>query len=382
MFSENKMNILGDFRGRICYMTRHSPIISECAGGAEAQLYLIGKGLIERGWGCYYVINDLGQRNTEIAEGMVFHKLRECVKPSQNIRGFISSAVDVFSFNALRRSDADIIHVRGSGRHVGYAGYYAKRAGKHFVFTTAHSDDCVFSGGGLWRDRGWLDSKAYRVGLNSADCVITISKTLKEGMSRIYEGDIRVIRLGYPVLEQKQKPPQKTVLWVGRMVDWKHPEKYVKLADALPEYEFIMIGEGSNVKKHEICGGLVDGLPKNLRFIEYVPFKEIDKFFQQASVFVDTSESGGFNNTFVQAWMNSTPAVTVDFDPDEVVCDNKLGFHSKDMNQMIEDVRELMENDSLRKRLGANARKYAVKNHDIRDTVKEHEKLYAELLRK
>jgi len=57
--------------------------------------------------------------------------------------------------------------------------------------------------------------------------------------------------------------------------------------------------------------------------------------------------------------------VSLNIDPDEMICQKKLGLHSKTYEQMIKDINTFMTNDSLRHEMGMNAKKYVEENHDI-----------------
>jgi len=389
-------------KNRVCYLTSHSPVFNKEVGGAEAQLYLIGKELLKCGWESHYVINDSGQRNTDVIDGLVFHKLK---RPSDPLRKFIKkiatkeklsespliyfksllsrtllNTISILDYDTFEKTDADIYHTRCSGRHVGYISSFAKMKDKPFVFSVAHIDDCTLKGV-MWRNRGWLEKRSYLKGLKRADSVIITSEYLRDPLEKIYSGEIRHIPSGYPIPKKIDDSDKKYVLWVSRMTDWKHPEKFFELAKSLPEYEFVMVGGGSCFKKFEEFKDW-DGISKikNLEFVDFVPFNKINEYFMKAALFVDTSDSAGFPNTFIQAWMHAVPTVGLQVDPDCVICKNKLGFHSKTMSQMTEDVRELLENSSLRAKMSANARKYAVKNHDIKETASKHNDLYHGLI--
>jgi len=73
----------------------------------------------------------------------------------------------------------------------------------------------------------------------------------------------------------------------------------------------------------------------------------------------------GFPNAFIQAWMNYVPVVSLNADPDELICNNKLGFHSKTFDQMVNDLRIVLNNEEKREELGRNAREYVEREHNI-----------------
>ena len=100
-----------------------------------------------------------------------------------------------------------------------------------------------------------------------------------------------------------------------------------------------------------------------------------------ASIFVNTSTGDyeGFPNTFSQAWMRKTPVVSLHTDPDGMIKRYQLGFHSGNFDQMVSDVRTLLTDDQLRQRMGENAYRYAVTEHNIANTVNGLEKLIISL---
>ncbi|MBA7642336.1 hypothetical protein ES703_50026 [subsurface metagenome] len=121
----------------------------------------------------------------------------------------------------------------------------------------------------------------------------------------------------------------------------------------------------------------MEGLP-NIEYVGGVSFEESNELIGRASVFVNTSKYEGFPNTFIQAWMRETPTVSLNVDPDDVIKKNRLGFHSRSFEQMVKDVKFLIENKRIRQEMGRNARKCAIREHDIRKIVPE----YIELIEK
>ena len=119
---------------------------------------------------------------------------------------------------------------------------------------------------------------------------------------------------------------------------------------------------------------------KNLDFKGFVPYQEINKYYAESSLVVNTSYVEGFPNTFLEAWGNYNPIITLDFDPDEIICKYKLGLHSKTFEQLIEDTKTLLKNDELRKEMGNNSRKYVEKEHNLNNIINEYELLIKNLV--
>ena len=74
-----------------------------------------------------------------------------------------------------------------------------------------------------------------------------------------------------------------------------------------------------------------------MKVVGFVKPSEVIEYFKAASVFINTSTSEGFPNTFLQAWQCEVPVVSLAVDPNEVITEYGLGFHSETMDQMIAD---------------------------------------------
>jgi glycosyltransferase involved in cell wall biosynthesis len=117
------------------------------------------------------------------------------------------------------------------------------------------------------------------------------------------------------------------VLWVSSMQKLKRPELFLELAKAIPSVRFQMIGgSGGSKNFYEQIEETASKMP-NLDFVGFVPYHKIDQYFDKAAIFVNTSVFEGFPNTFLQAWGRYAPVVSLNVDPDEIICKYKLGFH-------------------------------------------------------
>jgi glycosyltransferase involved in cell wall biosynthesis len=149
----------------------------------------------------------------------------------------------------------------------------------------------------------------------------------------------------------------------------------LELVISITNADFIMIGgPGNDLEFYNKIENKAKQIP-NLRFLGFIPFGEIDVYFNKASVLVNTSMFEGFSNTFIQAWMNCVPVITLNSDPDEVVCKYKLGFHSRTFEQLVQDATEIISNKKLRNQMGINGRRYVEKEHNIKLVLENYVQL-------
>jgi glycosyltransferase involved in cell wall biosynthesis len=140
-----------------------------------------------------------------------------------------------------------------------------------------------------------------------------------------------------------------------------------------------MIGGSSEDKRfYEVIKEQASKIP-NLDFVGFVHHYEVGKYCERASIFVNTSNVEGFPNTFLEAWSRYTSVVSLNIDPDEIICQKKLGFHSRTFEQMVDDVKLLLRDIELRQDLGRNGRRYVEQEHDLKVVVEEYVRLFQQL---
>ena len=82
-------------------------------------------------------------------------------------------------------------------------------------------------------------------------------------------------------------------------------------------------------------------LLRNVTFHGPLAYRDIGSYYSRAKVFVNTSDSEGFPNSYLQAWIRGTP-IMVFFDPDSMVAGNGLGYKAIDIQDMALNIRELL----------------------------------------
>ena len=217
----------------------------------------------------------------------------------------------------------------------------------------------------------WLDIKL-------ADAIIIQSGYQKKMLKKNFGKNGFLIKMPFPLSErempEKANPP--IVLWVGSMAEVKQPELFVKLAEAIPEGKFQMIGGHSG--NQEVYDKIKESSKKvsNFEYLGVIPLHKDNEYFSRAAILVNTSMFEGFPHAFIQAWMNYTPVVSLHSDPDEIICRHNMGFHSKTFQQLVEDVKTLLKNDAVRKKMGMNGRKYVEKEHNIKKIIGNYTELF------
>ena len=345
----------------------------ELVGGAELQSVLLAKELARRDFDVSFVVLDHGQKSPEMADDITIFK----AYPANAPMGIRFSTVRLI-WRALSQADAEIYY--GFRGVAGVVALYCLLRRKKLVIGIPSDMEVEAERASRIDLYNWL----LRFDLKRAERVIAQTKYQQEMLKRNFGCDSVIIKAFHPI---GSKPIDKElpaiVLWVGTIrPEWKRPELFLRLADAIPEGRFQMVGGPS--REQEFYQGIKAeaGKVPNLDFVGFVPHHEVGRYFEKASIFVNTSDVEGFPNTFLEAWSRYTPVVSLNVDPDEIMCERELGFHSRTFEQMVEDVKLLLSDRELRNELGLNGRRYVEHEHDLNKVVEQYADLFRRLAEK
>lgn len=165
------------------------------------------------------------------------------------------------------------------------------------------------------------------------------------------------------VISNKYGSNYIVILWVGRFIEWKHPEAAIQLAAALKAkgyaFKLQMIGNGTMeaqlkkmIKQMQVtdCTEMLGSMPPN----------KVRKYMEAADIFLFTSDYNEGWGAVLNESMNSGCAVVASHAIGSVpflIEDGKNGlvYKSGQQQQLERQVCRLMDNKLLRQTLGMNA---------------------------
>lgn len=341
------------------------------AGGAELHQVLLAKELAKKGFDISFIVDDYGQENVEVQNGIKIFK-----SPINRYTKVTDFPSRIYHFwRILGRVGADIYYQRAATAETGIIAFFCAMKKKKFVY--GMSSDIEVDG--TFNERAkFYERVLYNFGIKRAKRVIVQSEYQHNLLKKNFDLDSTIIKNPCPpkYMEMKKLDPP-VVLWAGTIKpEWKQPGLFLKLARAIPDAKFQMVGgSGSNRQFYDEIKKEAKLIP-NLEFTGFVPYPEINNYFNSASILVNTSTVEGFSNTFLQAWAGYTPVVSLITDPDEIICKYKLGFHSRTFEQMVIDVKNLLKDNELREEMGMNGRRHVEKEHDLRKIVEKYTEVF------
>ncbi len=345
-------------------------------GGESLQQTLLAREFVAMGYAVSMVVRDFGQPGVEERDGIRVYKTCRLDAGLPVLR-FLHPRLTSIA-RALPRPDADVYYQSCAAMLTGLVGGYCRRNKKIFAFRVAHDTDCV---PGQQMIRYWRDRKLYEYGLRRADLIFAQSERQRGLLRRHYGLNSILMNMAVELPVQRSAAKRDIdVLWVNNLRPFKRPELVVELARMLPDRRIVMIG-GPCLGMEQYFAEIEQAAKQvpNLEFVGAVPYAQVNDYFLRARLFVNTSESEGFPNSFLQAWIRGVPVVSF-FDPDGLIRAHKLGVVPGDIEQMADGILRLLENDRQRSALSRFAEQYAVENYSPARVARQQAAIFEKLI--
>jgi len=328
-----------ELKPRICFVgLGNLPVLAReynryGVGGEELQQTLLAKALARRGFEVSMVVADYGQPDGAVWEGVRTFKAYRLDAGIPVLRFVHPRWTGVWA--AVRRASADVYYCSCAGILPALLALYARGQSRRprIVFRIAHDRDCEPD---ALLIRFWRDRKLYEYGLARTDVILAQSVRQQVAMQANYGRDsVRATMMveapgSVPPFEQRDVE----ILWVNNIRGFKRPDLALALGALLPQMQLHMIG-GTQPGFEEMYDQISTraAAAPNVTFHGPVPYHDVNDYYARARVFVNTSDSEGFPNSYLQAWVRGTPVVAF-FDPDGVIAREGLGYVASSLEEM------------------------------------------------
>jgi len=340
-------------------------------GGAEIQQCILAREFVRRGHAVSMICMNYGQQDGVVIDGIKVYRMHGPDEGLPVLRFIHPRFTSLWA--ALRRANADIYYQRAGGALTGMVVAFTRLARRMAVF--AGASDMDFDPRLPFirhaRDRG-----LFRWGLRRVQAVVVQSERQGALCRQHFRPDTTLIRSCYDHIGQAAAY-DGPVLWVSSVKDLKRPEMFVELARSLPQFQFRLVGGGSEAHMaslRELAKGL-----GNIEFTGFVPFVDVEAMFDGASMLVNTSVAEGFPNTFLQAWSRGMPSVSF-FDPGAVHDGAAVGSVAGSLGEMVAQVLRLKSQPVLWQREGQRCRDYFEASFSTRAAADQYQALFTRLV--
>jgi len=288
-------------------------------------------------------------------------------------------------FTKLLREDFDVVHVHSYIFFMSNMTALA-RAFKNFKYVLHFHGGLNFSEDTrrFHPRRVWAKEKIYdkTLGLfttKKADSVLSVAKSDIPIIKKKFGVDAEwvpnaVCTRKFSYVDGKNGRP--VVTYVGKLERWKGVdvliECFKRVHEAVKDMEFMIVGNGSLANKIKATN-----LP--IKMTGHVPHDKMPEIYHKTSISVLPSYMEGLPTTCIESLSCGVPVVATDVgDTREVVIDGETGYLVKpgDAETMASRIVELLEDDSLRKRMGREGRKHIEENFSYDAIIGKIYKIY------
>jgi glycosyltransferase involved in cell wall biosynthesis len=356
------------------------------AGGAEVQQSFIAKGLVSCGYRVTILTGDYGQDDEVTLDGVRYLKVRQ-TGLSLPVARFLHPRLTGL-WKGMERARSSIYYQRCSGINTFATAAYAKLRQKRFVFAAASDLDLekprtkeIFPGRG-----GWRELQLYYLGLKRADSIIAQHRVQQAACEKWHDRQANLMPSCYSLPNRVRGSTQEgVVLWVAMLRPGKRVDRFLELARCVPERRFRIIGGASTAGNDPVAAQyfreieqLAAQIP-NVEFLGFLPYHQVERHFDEASLLVNTSEYEGFPNTFLQAWARGVPTVSfVDCGAADKY--GPIGFPVDSDDNLLRIVRLLTQDKARWKSESERCRAYFLQNHSLEAVAEKYANLFDRLL--
>lgn len=173
----------------------------------------------------------------------------------------------------------------------------------------------------------------------------------------------KVVKYDVDVLMTKKKHPFINLLWCGRFIDWKHPELAIMVAQKLKEdgylFNLTFIGNGPmEIQLKKLCERY--SLKDCVEILGAMSPEKVREHMESANIYLFTSDYNEGWGAVLNESMNSACAVVASHAIGSVPFliknnENGLIYKNGDLENLIFQVKRLIDDRDLQSRLGLNA---------------------------
>ena len=300
-----------------------------------------------------------------------------------------------FSILHAVRNKMDIIHIHGVGPSV-WSWLPRIISPKIKVISTAHSDD--------WNHQkwGWFARTSLKFGAwmsaKTAHDVMTVSKELQKRFLSLYNRSIKLIPNGVftetintndELIKKFDLKKGKYILAVSRLIRHKgihyliQAFKELKKDKKYKDYKLVIVGDASFTGSYaKFLKKMVNG-NKDIIFTGPQRGETLEQIFSNAYVYVSPSMAEGLSISLLEAmsYANATLVSDIPENLELVNGDSTLGsvgfsFKNKNIPDLTEKLKILLDNPKIVRQVGQKARKYVKAYYNWNDIVDRIDKVY------
>lgn len=363
---------------RICFFRLGATplFVRECTdvfGGAEVRAFTFARALAARGNHEIAFAMRADERLPQSRDGVSVVSISNRPKGFAKLVGSVRKRLSgqPVPFAPIANLEADVICCFGVHDPTANVISAARSGGKRSVLFLTSSEDVNDDVRGSAKKR--RETHQHHYAIRHADQIIVQTEFQQRELLARFDRESVLVRnpIDTSIAAEDLRQPRVHVLWVGRAdSDSKRADICFELARHLPNVPFRIV---MNDDCRQLGEQLRRDLPANVTLERQVPLEEIESRFASATVLINTSDSEGFPNAFLQAAKYATPILSLNVDPDGMLTRKGCGEVAGTVGRMVELIPEYHARTPRVAAKAADARRYVECFHEIADRAVELE---------
>ena len=333
--------------------------VTSAGGGAERQQWLLAQALAARDWTVTVGVRTGLNAGIEAAVDRVrFVGIGQGHLLSAWRRFFVSQRPDWWYWRCAS-------HLFGFGVAL------AKTAGVRSIFAAGFDRDVTVRRALFDRPRLW---PAYAMGLAAADRILLQHRGQYADLPGVWKSKshmVRSIAVACDKVNAHGARPRQ-VAWIAALRQVKRPDLLVEIARHAADVRFVVCGAPSSFMTPSGYGERILRLFQDTPNIDYrgqVSPEEAVRIAGESALLLSTSDEEGFPSTFLEAWTQGTPVVSLKIDPDDVIKTAHIGAVCPDPLAAATAIVDLLRHPDLRDAMAARARRHVATAHSAPSVV-------------
>jgi len=317
------------------------PYAQKSSGGAELQVGLLARELVKRAYPVTLLVSDQDQKDDFYYEGI---KIRVVRKFDSGALWETCLAVPSV-LRALLIEKPDVVVVYGWTAWLYFVAQVRIFLPYRLVFVCALDSEIEGNFSYTNSLKRWL----FQRGMKLSNVRFGITEHQQklfhaQGMTCLLTR-LLIQKASSHSLINNDKPID--LLWVARCHEVKQPLLFLELARRCGPYRLQMICSKQDEKLWNRVKEEVQDC-KNIEFLESVPYREVQSYFDRAKIFVNTSIEEGVPNTFIHAGLGHTAIASLRVNPDGMFDHFHAGCYAlNDKEKFFTSIKQLLSNSSL-----------------------------------
>lgn len=310
-------------------------------GGAEMQSLEIAEALSLQGHNITFISYTNQKYTSDKFETIQIHS-----RPSWD---YLHISTKKMLFKFLNNTSPDIVYHRAFVPYSCYVAQWCKINHVPFYFHSADIYTLIKKNNNI---KNIIFNKLLKYTLKNSTGVICQNNEQEKALKRFHLKNLKKIYNIHKINILPISTNRKEIVWIAKFIPAKNPDLFVELAQKFinKNTQFTMfsskcIDSDANKKlKSKI------NETQNLQLIEGKDNEYINNYLcQKTAIIVNTSESEGISNTYIQAWMRGIPVLSLNSNPDNWFDTFEIGYCCNgDKNLLVQGLNQLLKkiNDS------------------------------------